>query len=55
MNKRVVIFVSTVNMVAQVVEHGLFFPPDVFVQKCPPDAPAVRVSLSNIPPFIKDL
>uniref|UniRef100_UPI00358FD02D dual specificity protein phosphatase 22-like n=1 Tax=Myxine glutinosa TaxID=7769 RepID=UPI00358FD02D len=32
MNKRVVIFVSTVPMVAQIVEHGLFFAPDVFVQ-----------------------
>ena len=54
MNKRVVIFVSSVNMVAQVVEHSIFFPPDVFVQVCPLDTPAVRVSLCNIPPFIKD-
>ena len=55
MNKHVVVFVSTVNMVAQVVEHELFFPPDAFVQVCPLNTLAVRVSLCNIPPIIKNL
>ena len=52
LNKKNVFFVSEVPMVAQVVEHGLFFDPDIYVPFNPLDTPAKKVVISNLPPFV---
>ena len=42
MNKKIVFLVSQVPMVAQVVECGLFFDPDIYVPFSPLDTPAKK-------------
>ena len=53
MNQRVVLFLSEERFVAQTVESGLSLPPDLFVSVSPLDTPAVKIIISNIPPFFK--
>ena len=53
MNKKIVFFISQVSMVVQVVEHGLFFDPDIYVPFSPLDTPAKILVISNLPPFVK--
>jgi len=54
MNKKVVVFVSEVHMVTSVVEQGLAVHPDLFLLVSPLDTPAVKVNVSNAPPFIRN-
>ena len=43
MDKKIVFFVSQVPMVAQVVERGLFFDPDIYVPFSHLDTPAKKL------------
>ena len=54
MNKKVVVFVSEVHMVTSIVEQGLAVHPDLFLLVSPLDTPAVKVNVSNAPPFIRN-
>ena len=54
MNKKVVVLVSVVHMVTSVVEQGLIVHPDLFLLVSPLDTPAVKVNVSNTPPFIRN-
>ena len=54
MNQRVVVFLSEERYVAQAVETGLSLPPDIFVNVSMLDSPAVKITLSNLPPFVKN-
>ena len=51
MSQRVMVFLSEERHVAQAVETGLSVPPDVFVNVSYLDTMAVKLTLSNIPPF----
>ena len=50
MNKRVVIFVSETELVHEIVSTGLSTDDGHFVL----DSPAVKVMISNAPPFLKN-
>ena len=52
MNKAVVVFFKRVNFASLIIASGLWIK-GVFVQVNPLSAPATRVTISNVPPFIK--
>ena len=55
MNKRVVIFVSSeTELVHEIVSTGLSTDDGHFVLVSPLDTPAVKVIISNAPPFLKN-
>lgn len=53
MNKAVVVFLKSVNLAAKLIASGIWVK-DVFVQVTPLAAPATKVVISNVPPFIKN-
>lgn len=53
MNKAVVIFFKKVSFASKLIASGLWIK-GVFVQVNPLSAPATRVTISNVPPFIKN-
>ena len=52
MNKRVVIFVSETKLVHEIVSTGLSTDDGHFVLVSPLDTPAMKVIISNVPPFL---
>lgn len=52
MNKAVVVFLKTEQHVNQIIENGLWVK-GMFVPVTPLYAPATKVTISNVPPFIK--
>jgi len=54
MNKRVVIFVSETELVHEIVSTGLSTDDGHFVLVSTLDTPAVKVIISNAPPFLKN-
>lgn len=54
MNKAVVVFLKDSSLVAKIVASGLWVK-DVFVQVTPLAAPATKIVISNVPPFIKNV
>jgi len=53
MNKAVVVFLKGENLVNKLVENGIVVS-DTLVQVTPLRAPATKVTISNVPPFISD-
>lgn len=53
MNKAVVVFLKTEQLVNQIIENGLWVK-GMFVPATPLYAPATKVIVSNVPPFIKN-
>lgn len=53
MNKAVVVFLKTEQLVNQVTENGLWIK-EMFVPVTPLAAPATKVTISNVPPFVSD-
>ena len=54
MNKRVVIFISEVELVHKIVTMGLSTDDGHFMQISPLDTLAVKVIISNVPPFLEN-
>ena len=54
MNKRVVIFASETKLVHEIVSTGLSTDDGHFVLVSPLDTPALKVMISNSPPFLKN-
>ena len=52
--KKFVVLVSEEHMGATIVEHGLFIEPNTYLSVFASQAPPVKFSISNIPPFIKN-
>ncbi len=52
MNSAIVMFLSTVEKANELVEHGLVID-DAFTAVLPLSMPSKRVTLSNVPPFVK--
>lgn len=53
MNKVIVLFLSSVEKALEVVQSGIVID-DLFVPVVPLSTPSKRITLSNVPPFIKD-
>ena len=53
MNKAVVVFLKQVGLVSKLVVSGIWVN-GAFVQVTPLSAPATKVVVSNVPPFIKN-
>lgn len=53
MNKAVVVFLKEENLVNRLVENGIVVS-DTLVQVTPLCAPATKVTISNVPPFISN-
>ncbi|KAG1924522.1 ubiquitin-conjugating enzyme E2 variant [Pimephales promelas] len=53
MNKAVVVFLKEQNLVNRLIENGLVINEN-FVQVTPLYAPTVKITVSNVPPFIPD-
>ncbi len=54
MNKRIVVFLAEESFVHEVVAAGLSTDNGHFVLVSPLDTPAVKILLSNAPPFLKN-
>jgi len=53
MNKAVIVFLKTEQLVNQVSENGLWIK-ETFVPVTPLTAPATKVTVSNVPPFVSN-
>lgn len=53
MNKAVVVFLKTESLVNKVIENGLWVK-EIFITVTPLFAPATKVIISNVPPFIEN-
>jgi len=53
MNKAVVVFLKNEQLVTKVIESGIWVK-ETYVPVSPLFAPATKVTISNVPPFIKD-
>jgi len=54
MNQKVVVFVSDVRLVHDVVSSGLTTHSGHFVMASPMDVPAIKIIVSNVPPFVSN-
>ena len=54
MNQKVVVFFSDVRFVHDVVSSGLTTQSDHFVMASPMDVPAMKIIVSNVPPFVSN-
>ena len=52
MNKKVVVFILQISIVASFVESGLLVESDIFNPVSPLDSPSAKVIISNIPTYM---
>ena len=53
MNNAIVLFLDTIELANELIEKGIVVD-DIFTSVLPLSTPSKKVTLSNVPPFIKD-